>query len=280
MKVGLMGFGKTGRAVSSVLLNFEGTSLQWVMRRSSVLQHRSAAEFLGIASEDPGLIYSTSEFSAGELLDLHPVDVIVDFSSAEGLDYYADEAARRGIAVVSAISYYPDHQLQRLRRMAVSCRVLHSPNITLGVNFLIIAAKILQNIAPDADIEIVEEHFSSKQEVSGTANIIARELTKPETSIKTIRAGGIVGVHEILFGFPHQTVRLKHESIAREAFGNGVLFGIDNLAGKPNGFYSMGDLLIPYFKLRDGDLAEQRVPPWWQFWVKREARTEPKALAG
>jgi len=280
MKVGLMGFGRTGRAVSSVLLNSEGTCLQWVMRRSSVLQHRSVAEFLGIASDDPGLIYSTAEFSVGELLDRHPVDVIVDFSSEEGLDYYADEAAKRGIAVVSAISYYPDRQLQRLRRIAVKTRVLHSPNITLGVNFLIIAAKILQNIAPEADIEIVEEHFSSKLEVSGTAKIIARELSKPESAIKTIRAGGIVGVHEILFGFPHQTVRLKHESIAREAFGNGVLFGIDNLAGKPNGFYTMGELLIPYFKLRDTDADKERISPWWQFWAKRDNRTEPRVLAG
>jgi 4-hydroxy-tetrahydrodipicolinate reductase len=182
--------------------------------------------------------------------------------------------------VVSAISYYPDRQLQRLRRIAVKTRVLHSPNITLGVNFLIIAAKILQNIAPEADIEIVEEHFSSKLEVSGTAKIIARELSKPESAIKTIRAGGIVGVHEILFGFPHQTVRLKHESIAREAFGNGVLFGIDNLAGKPNGFYTMGELLIPYFKLRDTDADKERISPWWQFWAKRDNRTEPRVLAG
>lgn len=268
MRVGLMGFGRAGRAVASVLLESGHSNLQWVMRQSSILQHRSVPEFLGISSEEPGLIYSTSEFSAAELLDRHPVDVIVDFSSVDGLDYYGDEAAARGITVVSAISNYPDHQLDKLRRMAERTTVLHSPNITLGINFMIIAAKILQNIAPDADIEVVEEHFSAKPDVSGTAKVIARELSLPEENIKTIRAGGIVGVHQILFGFPYQTVRLKHESISREAFGKGVLFAIENLVGKPKGPYTMEDLLIPYFKLRESeaDILRDKRTPWWQFW--------------
>ena len=268
MKVGLMGFGRAGRAVASVLLESGYTSLQWVVRHSSVLQHRSVPEFLGVPSDEPGLIYSTSEFSAAELLDQHPVDVIVDFSSPDGLDYYGEEAARRGIIVVSAISNYPDSQLERLRHIAQSTTVMHSPNITLGINFMIIAAKILQNISPDADIEIVEEHFSAKPDVSGTAKVIARELSLPEENIKTLRAGGIVGVHQILFGFPYQTVRLTHESISREAFGNGVLFAVDNLAGKSKGLYTMEDLLIPYFKLQESEaeILQDSRTPWWQFW--------------
>ena len=98
---------------------------------------------------------------------------------------------------------------------------------------------------------IIEGHFREKKEVSGTAKIIARTLDLPEEEIKSVRAGGIIGVHEILFGFPYQTVRLRHESITREAFGNGILFAVDNLQGRPAGFYSMEDLLLPYFSLSD-----------------------------
>jgi len=268
MKVGLMGFGRAGRAVASVLLESGHTNLQWVVRRSSTLQHRSVPEFLGVDSSEPGMIYSASEFSAAELLDRHPVDVIVDFSSPDGIDYYGDEAAKRGTSVVSAISHYPERQLEKLREMSMETKVMHSPNITLGINFMIIAAKILQNISPEADIEIVEEHFSAKPDVSGTAEVIARELSIPRENIKTIRAGGIVGVHQILFGFPYQTVRLKHESISREAFGNGVLFAIDNLVDRPKGLYTMEDLLIPYFKLQESEaeILQDRRTPWWQFW--------------
>ena len=96
----------------------------------------------------------------------------------------------------------------------------------------------------------IEEHFKAKKEVSGTAKKLAQSLAITEESIKTIRAGGIVGRHEILFGFPYQTIRMIHESISREAFGNGALFAAQHLIQKTKGFYTMEDLLIPYFNLK------------------------------
>lgn len=247
MKVGLIGFGKTGKAVASVLLQSKETNLQWVVRKSHNLEHRSVPEFLGIDSEEPGFIYSADEFQAAELLDKHPVDVIIDFSSEQGVCYYGEAARSRGIAVVSAISAYAEHTVHYLGYLAQKTRVLWSPNITVGINFLIIAARILKSMAPCTDIEIVEEHFKAKPEVSGTAKKIAAALGIDADTIKTIRAGGIIGVHEILFGFPNQTVRLKHESITREAFGNGVLFAARHLRGLDAGLYSMEDLMMPYF---------------------------------
>ena len=266
MKVGLMGFGRTGRSVARVLLESKETNLQWVVRRSSVLLHRSVPEFLGVVSDEPGFIYKSDEFTAEELFEKHPVEAVVDFSSETGLDYYGRAAARRGISIVSAVSQYSSEQLDLLRHFSQITKVMHSPNITVGINFLIIAAQTLKKIAPFTDIEIIEEHFKEKAEVSGTARLIASTLELPEESIKTIRAGGIIGMHEILFGFPHQTVRLRHESISREAFGNGILFAIRNLKDKPIGFYNMEDLLLPYFQLdRPGlDVMEAVQRPWWR----------------
>jgi 4-hydroxy-tetrahydrodipicolinate reductase len=250
MKVGIIGFGKTGKAVASVLLESKQTNLQWVLRRSHKLEHRSVPEFLGVESDEPGLIYSKEEFTAAELLHKFPVDAIIDFSSEDGIDYYAETAAALGVTIISAISHYPAAILKRLHKLAEQTVVMHSPNITVGINFLLLAAKILKNIAPYTDIEILEEHFREKKEVSGTAKIIAQTLDLPEDDIKSLRAGGIIGVHEMLFGFPYQTVRLRHESITREAFGNGILFAIDNLKNRPAGFYSMEDILLPYFSLQ------------------------------
>ncbi len=250
-KVGIIGFGKAGRSVASVLLESKEVNLQWVVRRSKVLEHRSVPEFLGIQSEEPGLIYAKDEQLIGDLLDQMPVDAIIDFSSADGLNYYGNIAADRGVTIISAISQYPEHQLSKLRELSERTVVLHSPNITIGINFLIVAAKVLKNIAPYIDVEIIEEHFKTKPEVSGTAKVIARELEIDFNEIKSIRAGGIIGIHEILFGFPYQTVRLRHESISREAFGNGVLFALKNLRNKPIGFYEMEGLLTPYFMKYD-----------------------------
>ncbi|MGA1459685.1 MAG: 4-hydroxy-tetrahydrodipicolinate reductase [Candidatus Nanopelagicaceae bacterium] len=247
LRVGLIGFGKTGKAVATVLLKDPAIRLEWVVRKSHSLEHRSVPEFLGIESSEPGLIYSSSEFSALELLNQHPVDAIVDFSSDSGIDYYGEAAAEKSIAIVSAISAYPKTQIKFIKNLSSRTQILWSPNITLGINFMILAAKTLKFIAPFTDIEIVEEHFKLKNETSGTALRIAEALELDPDQIKSIRAGGIIGVHEILFGFPFQTVRLKHESISREAFGNGAKFAVEELVKREKGFYSMEELLGPYF---------------------------------
>jgi len=247
MKVGLFGFGRAGKAVASVLLKHHGAQLCWVMRKSDTSLPQSAPELLGIAAEEPGYIFSRENWTAKRLLETHPVDVIIDFSSADSIAFYGKEAAARGVAIVSAVSEYPPKMFEKIRQLAQKTRILWSPNITIGINFLMLAAQVLKTIAPDSDIQIIEEHFKDKPGVSGTAKRIAGFLETSESEIKTVRAGGIVGCHEILFGFPFQTVRLKHESISREAFGNGALFAAQSILAKESGLYCMEDILLPYF---------------------------------
>ena len=258
MRVGLIGFGKTGGPVASVLLRDPRLQLMWVVRKSESMSGRTAGEFFNIDSADPGIIVSAETTPAQRLFDDHPVDVIIDFSSEEGVDYYRAAAAARRVNVVTAISHYSVAQQQKLRDLSASSAVLWSPNITIGVNFLILAAESMRRIAPQADIEIIEEHFKLKDGVSGTAKLIGEALDVAEADIKSVRAGGIIGVHEVLFGFPFQVVRLRHEAISREAFGDGARFAALGLVGKVPGLYTMQDLMAPLF-------APAPVPP-----VRRE----------
>ena len=247
IKVGLVGFGKTGRAVASVLLLDKTIDLVWVVRKSHALENRSVPEFLGVDSDEDGSIHWIGDVDFETLQVNTPVDAIIDFSAETGMDYYGEVAAAQGITIISAISALPEARIKELKKYGETTRVLWSPNITLGINFLIIAAKTLQKIAPFADISILEEHFKGNEEVSGTARKIAQALSHDEDEIRTIRAGGIIGVHEVLFGFPFQTVRIKHESIAREAFGNGAQFALRELTLQPHGFYTMEDLVGKLF---------------------------------
>jgi len=248
LKIGLFGFGRTGKQFASVLLSNSDVVLEWVIRKTKRLDHRSVPEFLGIQSADPGIIYPKEDFEKVKKDSKLRVDAIIDFSSEKGIYEYGEYARENEIIVVTAISTYSLKTIKYLKEISKSTRVLWSPNITVGINFLIIAAKVLKKIAPYADIEIIEEHFKQKPEVSGTAKIISRHLELNEEEIKTIRAGGIIGRHELLFGFPYQTIRLSHESISREAFGKGALFAIENIRNKPKGFYSMEDIIKPYFE--------------------------------
>ncbi len=246
MRIGLIGFGGTGTAVASAVLTHPGLSLEWVVRRSDKLELRSVAEFLGVDASVDARVFPRDAFPVDELLDAMPVDVIVDFSSEDGIDYYGQAAARRGIAIVTAISHYPADRVELLGELGEETAVLWSPNITVGINFLILAAQTLRRIAPNVDVEIVEEHFKSKEGVSGTARVIAEGLEVDPRTAKSIRAGGIVGVHVVLFGFPQQTVRIRHESLSREAFGNGAIFAAERLVGLAPGLYKMDDLLLPF----------------------------------
>lgn len=247
MRIGLFGFGKTGRNVARSILNDESNTLEWVVRKSDHVSRGSLADSIERSNSGMNRIFSSTAMPIDVLLDTFPVDAIIDFSSAQGLSYYGEAAAARRVRIVTAISNYPCEDQETLRTLSTDTAVLWSPNITLGVNLLILAANLLQLIAPDADVEIVEEHFRMKKGVSSTAKIIAKSLGITECDVKSLRAGGIVGTHEVIFGFPSQTVRLRHESVSGEAFGEGALFAAHQMEFLSPGFYTMEDLLIPSF---------------------------------
>jgi 4-hydroxy-tetrahydrodipicolinate reductase len=247
MKIGLIGFGKAGKAVANVILRSKDFSLEWVLKNKIEPGLSTAKEALNIETEDLSPIYSRSDINMDQFFRLHPVDIIIDFSDAESILQYGSAAADYGIKIISAISHYHDDQIAFLKQLSKTTTVFWSPNITLGVNYLLFAASLLKNIAPDVDIELIEEHFKAKPGISGTAVRIAETLDLETESINSVRAGGIVGKHEVIFGFPYQTVRLVHESISREAFGSGALFVAENIKNKNEGFYNFEDILKPYF---------------------------------
>lgn len=235
IRVGLIGYGRAGQAVARVLAKAGDVSLRWIVKRQSVTRIEQAGA--------PAPIHSAALLPTGELFERDPVDAVVDFSTAAAIRKYGKQAAARRIVIVSGVSKYPSTAKALLEELARETVVMSSPNITLGINYLLVASQLLQHIAPFTDIEIIEEHYRDKTERSGTALRIARALRLDESKVNSIRVGGIVGRHEVVFGFPFQTVRLCHDSISREAFGTGALFAVRKLRGRPPGLYAYEDIL-------------------------------------
>lgn len=249
MRIGLVGFGKTGRAVANVIFQSKDFTLEWVLRRTVHLENCSVSDYLGCEYEHDANIYSIANTSIKELLNSRPVDYIIDFSSKDGIRMYGEAAAKRQIKIISAISHYNKLTLSFLKSLSKKTAVFWSPNITLGVNFLMFAGEFLKTIAPTADVAIVEEHFKLKKGASGTALKIANKLNVDNCGIRSVRVGGIVGKHEVIFGFPYQTVRIIHESISQEAFGNGAIFVAEHLKDKTKGFYQFEDIFNSLLKI-------------------------------
>ena len=115
----------------------------------------------------------------------------------------------------------------------------------------------------DADIEIVEKHHNRKLDApSGTALMLAdavKEIrkdanyvfgrggdskrTKEEIGIHAVRAGNIVGEHEIIICSDTQTITLKHEAHSRALFAEGAVAAAEFLVSCTPGLYGMQDMI-------------------------------------
>lgn len=251
LTIGLFGFGKTGSVVAQEIIKDANLKLCWVMRMTEMNEGEYASRLLGF-SHDEGRIYSVRKTDFDTFYELNKVDVIIDFSNTCSVNEYKN-AGKLGIRIVSAISNYDENNFEHIKEMSKETAVLYSPNITLGINFLIEASKLFKKVAPGADIEIIEEHFREKKSVSGTALRIAQDLDiDSEEHVNSIRVGGIVGTHEVIFGLPNQTIRIKHESLNRAAFGQGAIYAAKWIMKKDKNMYSMEEavasLMTPVYQ--------------------------------
>jgi 4-hydroxy-tetrahydrodipicolinate reductase len=246
MRIGLFGFGRTGSMVAKEMISAENAELVWVIRRSNAHAGEYASHIHGFDHQE-GMIHGLEDVGRS-FFEQFPVDVIVDFSASQTVNVYKS-AAGMGIRILSAVSNYERDDLAELKKLARRTAVLYSPNISIGINLLLLTAMLVRQVIPQADVAILEEHFRQKPDVSGTALKIARKLKiDPSENVKSIRAGGIVGRHEVIFGLPNQTIRLTHESLNRAAFGRGALAGAEWLMECKRGFYTMEELLGERFR--------------------------------
>jgi 4-hydroxy-tetrahydrodipicolinate reductase len=245
LKVGLIGFGKTGSLVAKEIVADAELDLRWVCRRQIPENFQFASHALGFDTNFAPFVETKNINEV--FLKQNPVDLVIDFSSSEASRLFSLFTGL-GVRIVSAISHYSQKELEVLKEASKKSAVLYSPNITLGINWLLIASKVLRKMIPHADVEIVEEHFRGKSEVSGTAMKLAQQLDlDADQHVNSVRVGGIVGRHEVIFGLPYQTIRLTHESINRSAFGTGAAFAGKWLVTQPPGMYSMEKLFKEKF---------------------------------
>jgi 4-hydroxy-tetrahydrodipicolinate reductase len=238
IRVGLMGYGKAGRAVAEVLLNTPGVELRWVAKRSQ-------ADAVEVVANSSVPVVSVGQMGAmGRLLAQSPVDALVDFSGPSAVLEYGEEVRRRGLVLVSAVAQYSPEQLEYLRSLGESSRVMVSSHMTMGINFLMLASRLMRVLMPQAEVEILEPHVKDRQDCQGAARKLAEVLNLAQARVTSLRLGGVVDHHEVIFGFPHQTMRLVHDTIRVEAFGTGAAYALQSLWTMPPGFYQYDDVLM------------------------------------
>ena len=144
--------------------------------------------------------------------------------------------------------------------------IFRSANMSVGVNVLIeLARQATKILGGEFDIEIVEKHHHNKLDApSGTALMIADAINAEagnsyeyvydrsqvrqkrgakELGISSVRGGGIVGEHDVLFCGPEEVLTLSHSAGSRGVFADGAVQAALYVAGREPGYYTMTDLL-------------------------------------
>jgi 4-hydroxy-tetrahydrodipicolinate reductase len=189
-------------------------------------------------------------------------DCIIDFSHHSATESMLEYAVKNGICTVIATTGHDEREMDVIRKASEQIPVFHSANMSLGIALLCELAKQTARTFPDADIEIIEKHHNRKLDApSGTALMIARSIEnargetkfvygrqgqqkreKGEVGIHAVRAGNIVGEHEVIVATDTQIITLKHEAQSRALFAEGALAAAEFINGKPAGLYTMKDI--------------------------------------
>ena len=176
------------------------------------------------------------------------IDVIIDFSRPENIDFLLDYALKNKIALVICTTGYTDEQIKKIKKAGEKLRVLLSSNTSIGINILRKIAMLISPAMKDFDIEIVESHHNKKKDKpSGTAKTLKADVInatgKADIAVHSLRAGNIVGEHEIIFAKDDEVIKISHTALSKRIFALGAIDLSEKLVSKDIGFYDTMELI-------------------------------------
>ncbi len=196
-------------------------------------------------------------------------DVIIDFSTGPATAILAEATRGGGPALVIGATGLSPAEENAVTRAAKRVAVVRSGNYSVGVNVLAgLVEQAARRLGPEIwDIEVLEAHHRRKIDApSGTALMLAEAAARgrgriladvglaPRTGITgsrprgaigmaSMRGGGIVGDHSVVFAAEEEIITLSHSARDRALFARGAVEAAVWVADKPPGLYDMIDVL-------------------------------------
>ena len=201
------------------------------------------------------------------MIDPDHGDVLIDFSSPDGLRSSLDQAMSAAIPILVGTTGLTDGHHELIAEAAAVVPVLVAPNTSIGVAVLAdLVERAARVLGPDDwDVEIVEIHHNKKKDApSGTALHLGKAVeegrgfnaeeeigrcgTGPERESGSIgyaavRGGTVAGDHDVLFLGRDERIILSHRAENRAIFARGAITAARFLIGKPPGLYTMRDVI-------------------------------------
>jgi 4-hydroxy-tetrahydrodipicolinate reductase len=259
----LLGLGRTGMVVAEQLLKATDFSLVAVVAKPN--SPKSGSPLTSLVNSPTDLIIQSAD-DLPHILETNQIDVAIDFTAPEASLKNMKLIAEHHVNVVIGTTGFNKIQIYELKKIVQHSKIglLYAPNISLGINLLLAVVKTIARIIPHYDVEITESHHRNKKDSpSGTAFKIADAISQAkghhtgkytfgrkgkqlregqEIGIHAIRAGGIVGVHQVLFAGESDEIEITHRSYSRLVFAEGALHAAQFINNR-HGFYNMEEVM-------------------------------------
>lgn len=263
VKIAILGAaGRMGRALVHAITHQPGVVLVAALDRENAPESGlDAGSLAGL----PALgVFISSDLDEA----LATADVLIDFTRPEGTLAAIAACRKAGKPIVIGTTGFTPEQKAVIAGAAQDIAVCQAANFSVGVNVLLKLVEDAARALGDAyDVEIVEAHHRHKVDApSGTALALgeaaARGLQRNLKAVavygreghtgaretetigfSTIRGGDVIGDHTVMYLGDGERVELTHKASSRGNFAGGAVRAALWLKGKPQGSYSMRDVL-------------------------------------
>ena len=230
MKIGIIGYGKMGKAVEKI-----------AVQRGHLIS------------------FKTNNCNLNLIKD---VDVTIEFSTPESAFTNIKNCLDSNVPVVTGTTGWLD-DLEDIKKLCdkKNGSFLYASNFSLGANLFFELNKKLAHLMSDKNeykTSIDETHHIHKvDKPSGTAITLADDIisnsryknwkldsnSKDIININSNREKEINGVHKVVYSSENDIISIKHEALNRNGFALGAVISAEWLINK-KGCFSISDMLI------------------------------------
>ena len=197
------------------------------------------------------------------------IDVLVDFTQPKSIFENAKYCLNNGIKIVIGTTGLTDEQIEELKKLSQEKNTgcLIAPNFSTGAVLMMMFAKQAAKYFDNA--EIIELHHNQKKDApSGTAIKTAAMMAEvkedfaknncPETEtiegarggtsysnihIHSVRMPGYIASQEVIFGSSGQIMTIRHDSMDRKCYTQGVLLAVKHIAKNNDFVYGLDNIM-------------------------------------
>ena len=238
MNVALVGYGKMGREIETILVD-RGHKVTLIIDMDNA-----------------------SDLNSVNLKEKN-VDVAIEFSTPNAAYSNVVKCIEGGVPVVCGTTAWLD-KLESVESLCIERKgaFFYASNYSIGVNLMFKLnenlAKLMNNF-PQYDVTVEEVHHTQKKDApSGTAITIAEGIvdnlerkekwvaqtttTHSELEVVAVRRSIVPGIHTVTYECDADAITITHNARSRKGFAFGAVLAAEFIKGK-SGSFSMNDLL-------------------------------------